>query len=59
MGQYSQLVSLDASVYNGTAGTATANYAAAQTNAQLVAAPGAGVSIYLTDLIISNGATAG
>ena len=45
--------------YDGTAGTATGNYSSVQTNTELVAAPGAGVSIYLTDLLISNGATAG
>ena len=38
---------------------ACVDYAAAQTNATVVAAPGAGLSLYITDLIISNGATAG
>jgi len=38
---------------------AAADYSAVQTGAQLVAAPGAGLSLYLTDVIISNGATAG
>ena len=59
MPQFSQQVNFSTLAYDGTAATATANYAAVQTNAQLVAAPGAGISIYLTDLIISNGATAG
>ena len=35
------------------------DYATAQTNATIKAAPGAGLSLYLTDIIISNGATAG
>jgi hypothetical protein len=35
------------------------DYASAQTNATVVAAPGAGLSLWITDLIISNGATAG
>ncbi len=34
-------------------------YATAQTNASLKAAPGAGLSLYITDVIMSNGATAG
>ncbi|MHA2063734.1 MAG: hypothetical protein ACXABY_05045 [Candidatus Thorarchaeota archaeon] len=38
---------------------ATENNATAQTNNQLKAAPGAGLSLYITDIIISNGATAG
>jgi hypothetical protein len=38
---------------------ASADYASAQTNATVVAAPGAGLSLYITDIIISNGATAG
>lgn len=37
----------------------SADYASAQTNASVQAAPGAGLSLYITDLIISNGATAG
>jgi len=37
----------------------TADYSTVQTGAQLVAAPGAGLSLYLTDVIISNGATVG
>lgn len=37
---------------------ASADYAAAQTNATVVAAPGSG-SLYITDVIISNGAVAG
>jgi len=37
----------------------SADYAAAQTNASVKAAPGAGLSIYITTLSISNGATAG
>ena len=35
------------------------NHASAQTNNQLVAAPGAGLSLYVTDIIISVGSTAG
>lgn len=38
---------------------ASADYASAQTNATVVAAPGAGLSLWITDVIISNGATAG
>ena len=38
---------------------ATDNQSTAQTNTQLKAAPGAGLSLYITDLIVSNGATAG
>src|SRR3990172_2833549 len=37
----------------------SADYATAQTNATVKAAPGASLSLYLTDIIISNGATAG
>lgn len=37
----------------------SADYAAAQTNTTVKAAPGAGLSLYLTDIAISNGATAG
>ena len=59
MPEFSQQVNFSQIAYDGTAGSATANYAAVQTNAQLVAAPASGVSIYLTDLLISNGATAG
>lgn len=36
-----------------------ANNATAQTNSQLKANPGANLSLYITDIIISNGATAG
>ena len=43
----------------GNAFRAAQNQAAAQTNTELVAAPGAGLSLYITDVIISNGATAG
>ena len=39
--------------------TANDNQSAAQTNTVLVAAPGAGLSLYVTDLIVSNSATAG
>lgn len=39
--------------------TATDNQAAAQTDTVLQAAPAAGFSLYITDIIISNGATAG
>lgn len=37
----------------------SADYAAAQTNTSVQAAPGAGLSLYITDIVISNGATAG
>jgi hypothetical protein len=37
----------------------SADYASAQTNASIQAAPGASLSLYITDLVISNGATAG
>ena len=39
--------------------TVSADYASAQTNASVKAAPGASLSIYITDITISNGATAG
>jgi hypothetical protein len=39
--------------------SANENYATAQTNNALKAAPGANLSLYITDIIISNGATAG
>jgi len=39
--------------------TNTLTYTEAQTNTSLKAAPGAGLSLYITDIIISNGATAG
>lgn len=39
--------------------TNTQTYAGAQTNTSLVAAPGAGLSLYITDIVFSNGATAG
>lgn len=38
---------------------ARADYGAAQTNATVQAAPGAGLKLYITDIMISNGATAG
>lgn len=37
----------------------TDNQSSAQTNKQLKAAPGSGLSLYITDIIMSNGATAG
>lgn len=37
----------------------SADYASAQTNTSVQAAPGASLSLYITDLVISNGATAG
>jgi len=37
----------------------SADYSAAQTNASIKVAPGAGLSLYITDISISNGATAG
>lgn len=39
--------------------TVSADYASAQTNASIKAAPGAGLKLYITDVVISNGATAG
>ena len=38
---------------------ASADYASAQTNQSVKAAPGASLSLYITDISISNGATAG
>jgi hypothetical protein len=38
---------------------ATENYSTPQTNNELVSAPGAGLSLYITDIIVSNGATVG
>jgi len=38
---------------------AAQNQSSAQTNTELVATPGAGKSLYITDIIISNGATEG
>lgn len=37
----------------------SADYASAQTNVSVQAAPGASLSLYITDFVISNGATAG
>jgi len=37
----------------------SADYASAQTNTTVKAAPGAGLKLYITDIVISNGATAG
>jgi hypothetical protein len=37
----------------------SADYSGAQTNTSVKAAPGASLSLYITDLVISNGATAG
>ena len=37
----------------------TDNQSTAQTNKEIIAAPGAGLSLYITDIIVSNGATAG
>ena len=37
----------------------SADYGAAQTNTSVKAAPGASLSLYVTDIQISNGATAG
>jgi len=48
-----------AKIQSTTLWTATDNQAAAQTDTALQATPGAGLSLYLTDIIISNGATAG
>ena len=39
--------------------SATANYGEAQTATELKATPGAGLSLYITDIIISNGPVAG
>ena len=54
------LVTLAAAVPGGqTIWTASENHTSAQTNNELVAAPGSGLSLYITDVIISNGAVAG
>ena len=45
--------------FSGTTASVTANYSSVQTNTEVIAAPAAGVSIYITDLLVSNGATAG
>jgi hypothetical protein len=37
----------------------TATYSSAQTNQELKATPGANLSLYITDIVVSNGATAG
>lgn len=37
----------------------SADYASAQTNTSVKAAPGAGLKLYITDIFLSNGATAG
>ncbi len=50
MGQYSENVVI---TRHPNAASATANYSAVQTNTALVSAPGVGISIYLTDVIIS------
>jgi len=39
--------------------TISADYASAQTNVSVISAPGASLSIYITDISLSNGATAG
>ena len=39
--------------------SATENNATAQTNNPIHSAPGAGLSLYITDIVVSNGATAG
>lgn len=39
--------------------TVSADYASAQTNTSVISAPGASLSIYITDIMLSNGATAG
>ncbi|MBP8055066.1 MAG: hypothetical protein KA314_04460 [Chloroflexi bacterium] len=39
--------------------TVSADYASAQTNTSLKSAPGVGLKLYITDVIVSNGATAG
>ena len=50
MGQYSENVVI---TRHSNAASATANYTAVQTNTALVSAPAAGISIYLTDVVIS------
>jgi hypothetical protein len=40
-------------------GTVADTETSAQTDKELIAAPGAGLSLYITDVIVSNGATAG
>ena len=47
------------STVNPRMGSAFHDETSAQTNHELVAAPGAGLSIYITDIMVSNGATAG
>lgn len=49
-----KVTTLPASPFN-----ATENHATAQTNNELVAAPGGGLALYVTSVIFSNGATAG
>ena len=48
-----------ASVTQPTVFSASENAATAQTDNELVAAPGAGVQLCITDIVVSNGATAG
>jgi len=48
-----------AKLQSSTIWSATDTQAAAQTDTALQATPGAGLSLYVTDIIISNGATAG
>jgi hypothetical protein len=45
--------------YHPNSWTVNGEYSGAQTNTSLKAAPGAGLSLYMTDILISNGATAG
>ncbi len=56
MGQYTQ--SVQEETHSGAA-LVNANYSAVQTDASLIATPGSHKSIYITDLIVSNGDTAG
>ena len=56
MPQYTQ--SVQEELHSGS-GSATANYSSVESNTALISSPGYHTSIFLTDLIISNGDTAG
>lgn len=45
--------------FNGSIWSANDTETSAQTDKELVATPGSGLSLYITDIIVSNGATAG
>jgi hypothetical protein len=59
MSEFVQKVEFGTNQFSGTASSITANYSSVQTNTEVIAAPATGVSIYLSDLLVSNGATAG